>query len=127
MKKNLTYQILEAHLKSGNMIAGEEISIAIDYTLTQDSTGTMAYLQFEAMDVPRVKTKKSLAYIDHNTLQSGPEMPTTTRISAVSQKNTAYIFRAPATAFVTRSTSNGSVSLAVHSWVLTATHPPAAG
>ncbi len=55
------------------MVAGEEISIGIDYTLTQDSTGTMAYLQYEAMGVPRVKTKKSLAYIDHNTLQSGPE------------------------------------------------------
>jgi len=55
------------------MESGQEISIKIDYTLTQDSTGTMAYLQFEAMDVPRVKTKKSLAYIDHNMLQSGFE------------------------------------------------------
>ena len=55
------------------MVAGEEIAIRIDYTLTQDSTGTMAYLQFEAMGVPRVKTKKSVAYIDHNMLQTGFE------------------------------------------------------
>ena len=73
MGKSLAYKILENHLKSGKMIPGEEISIGIDYTLTQDSTGTMAYLQFEAMGVPRVKTKKSVAYIDHNTLQSGFE------------------------------------------------------
>jgi aconitate hydratase len=69
----LAEKIIRNHLKSGNMTAGEEISIGIDYTLTQDSTGTMAYLQFEAMGVPRVKTKKSLAYIDHNMLQSGFE------------------------------------------------------
>lgn len=73
MNKTLTYKILENHLVSGEMKAGSEISIAIDYTLTQDSTGTMAYLQFEAIGVPRVKTKRSVAYIDHNTLQSGPE------------------------------------------------------
>lgn len=73
MSKTLSEKILKDHLVSGEMIPGEEISIKIDYTLTQDSTGTMAYLQFEAMDVPRVKTKKSLAYIDHNMLQSGFE------------------------------------------------------
>jgi aconitate hydratase len=73
MGKTQTYKIIEEHLVSGNMNPGEEISIKIDYTLTQDSTGTMAYLQFEAMGVPRVKTKKSLAYIDHNTIQSGFE------------------------------------------------------
>lgn len=69
----LAEKIIAKHLKSGNMRAGEEISINVDYTLTQDSTGTMAYLQFEAMGVKRVKTKKSLAYIDHNMLQSGFE------------------------------------------------------
>ena len=73
MSKTLSEKILKDHLVSGEMKSGEEISIKIDYTLTQDSTGTMAYLQFEAMDVPRVKTKKSLAYIDHNMLQSGFE------------------------------------------------------
>jgi aconitate hydratase len=73
MGKTLTEKIIAAHLVVGEMIKGEEIGIRIDQTLTQDSTGTMAYLQFEAMEVPRVKTKKSLAYIDHNMLQEGPE------------------------------------------------------
>ena len=70
---NLTQKILAAHLVSGQLIPGEEISIRIDQTLTQDSTGTMAYLQFEAMGVERVRTKRSVAYIDHNTLQTGFE------------------------------------------------------
>ena len=70
---NLTQKILASHLVSGQMIPGEEISIRIDQTLTQDSTGTMAYLQFEAMGVKRVRTKRSVAYIDHNTLQTGFE------------------------------------------------------
>ena len=73
MIMNLTQKILAAHLLSGELIPGTEISIRIDQTLTQDSTGTMAYLQFEAMGVDRVKTKKSVAYIDHNTLQTGFE------------------------------------------------------
>ncbi|MEG0702856.1 MAG: aconitate hydratase [Christensenella sp.] len=73
MGKPLAYKILKEHLVSGEMTAGSEISIRIDYTLTQDSTGTMAYLQFEAMGIDRVKTKRSVAYIDHNTLQSGFE------------------------------------------------------
>ena len=73
MGKTLTEKIIAAHLVVGEMVKGQEIGIRIDQTLTQDSTGTMAYLQFEAMEVPRVKTKKSLAYIDHNMLQEGPE------------------------------------------------------
>ena len=71
--RSLAKKIIEEHLVSGEMVPGSEISIKIDYTLTQDSTGTMAYLQFESMGVKRVKTKKSVAYIDHNTLQSGFE------------------------------------------------------
>ncbi len=70
---NLSQKIISSHLLSGEMEPGQEISIRIDQTLTQDATGTMAYLQFEAMGIPRVKTKRSLAYIDHNTLQSGFE------------------------------------------------------
>lgn len=73
MGKCLAYKILEKHLVSGEMKTGSEIAIHIDYTLTQDSTGTMAYLQFEAMGIDKVKTEKSVAYIDHNTLQSGFE------------------------------------------------------
>ncbi|MBE5769049.1 MAG: aconitate hydratase [Clostridiales bacterium] len=70
---NLTQKILSDHLLSGELTPGTEISIRIDQTLTQDSTGTMAYLQFEAMGIDRVRTKKSVAYIDHNTLQTGFE------------------------------------------------------
>ena len=70
---NLTQKILNDHLVSGTPKAGEEVSIRIDQTLTQDSTGTMAYLQFEAMGIGRVKTRRSVAYIDHNTLQTGFE------------------------------------------------------
>ncbi len=70
---NLTQKLIASHLVEGKMIAGEEIAIRIDRTLTQDSTGTMAYLQFEALGVDKVKTLCSVAYIDHNTIQSGFE------------------------------------------------------
>ncbi len=69
----LAQKIIKAHLLSGEMKVGEEIGLRIDQTLTQDATGTMAYLEFEAIGVPRVKTELSVAYIDHNTLQSGFE------------------------------------------------------
>lgn len=70
MGLNLTQKIIKSHLIEGELAAGKQISIRIDQTLTQDATGTMAYLQFEAMGVPRVKTKLSVSYIDHNTLQT---------------------------------------------------------
>lgn len=73
MGKSLAYKILQQHLISGKLKPGEEITIRIDQTLTQDSTGTMVYLQLEAMDVERIKTELSVAYIDHNTLQTGFE------------------------------------------------------
>ena len=73
MGLTISQKIIRDHLLSGEMKVGEEISIRIDQTLTQDSTGTMAYLQFEAIGVPQVKTKLSVAYIDHNMLQSGFE------------------------------------------------------
>lgn len=73
MGMTLTEKILKKHLVTGEYGEGKEIGIKIDQTLTQDSTGTMAYLQLEAMDIDRVKTKLSVAYIDHNMLQSGPE------------------------------------------------------
>ncbi|MDR2356118.1 MAG: aconitate hydratase [Clostridiales Family XIII bacterium] len=73
MGKTLSYKILESHLLSGELVPGGEISIRIDQTLTQDSTGTMVYLQLEAMDAGAVKTEISVAYVDHNTLQTGFE------------------------------------------------------
>lgn len=69
--ENLTHKILKAHIIRGEMIPGEPIEIRIDQTLTQDATGTMAYMQFEAMGLPSVKTELSVSYVDHNTLQSG--------------------------------------------------------
>ena len=66
-------KLIAAHLRSGEMVVGNDVGLRIDQTLTQDATGTMAYLEFEAMGVDRVKTEKSVAYIDHNTLQSGFE------------------------------------------------------
>lgn len=73
MGKTLAYKILENHLLAGELVPGTEITIKMDQTLTQDSTGTMVYLQLEAMDVDKVKTELSVAYIDHNTLQTGFE------------------------------------------------------
>jgi len=70
MAKTLSQKMLEQHIVEGTFEQGTEIGLQIDQTLTQDSTGTMAYLQFEALDVPQVRTKLSVAYIDHNTLQT---------------------------------------------------------
>ncbi len=73
MSLTLAQKIIKSHLVCGEMIPGNEIGLRIDQTLTQDATGTMAYLQFEAMNIDRVKTELSVAYIDHNTLQNGFE------------------------------------------------------
>lgn len=73
MGYTIAEKVIKSHLVSGEMKKGEEIAIRIDQTLTQDATGTMAYLEFETMGIPRVKTELSVAYIDHNTLQSGFE------------------------------------------------------
>lgn len=73
MKKSMTYKILESHLLSGTLAAGSEIAVRVNQTLTQDSTGTMVYLQLEAMGIDRIRTDLSVAYIDHNMLQAGFE------------------------------------------------------
>ena len=73
MGLNVTQKIIKKHLVEGRMKAGSTISLRIDQTLTQDATGTMAYLQFEAMGIPKVKTELSVSYVDHNTLQTGFE------------------------------------------------------
>ena len=73
MGLTIAQKIIKAHLVSGEMKAGSEIALRIDQTLTQDATGTMAYLEFEAIGIPRVRTELSVAYVDHNTLQSGFE------------------------------------------------------
>lgn len=71
MGSTIAQKIIKEHLVGGSMVPGEEVALRIDQTLTQDATGTMAYLEFETMGIPRVRTELSLAYIDHNTLQSG--------------------------------------------------------
>ena len=71
MGKTIAQKIIASHLVSGDMTPGSEIALKIDQTLTQDATGTMAYLEFESMDIPQVKTEFSIAYVDHNTLQCG--------------------------------------------------------
>ena len=73
MGKTITEKIINAHLGSGKYLPGEEIGIRIDQTLTQDATGTMAYLQFESMNLPEIRTNLSVSYIDHNTIQTGFE------------------------------------------------------
>lgn len=94
MGLTLTEKIIADHLVVGEMIKGEEIGIRIDQTLTQDSTGTMAYMQLEAMEVPRVKTKRSLAYVDHNMLQEGPEnMDDHLYIQTVAKQHGVYFSR----------------------------------
>ena len=94
MGLTLTEKILKAHLVDGEFVKGNEIGIKIDQTLTQDATGTMAYLEYEAMGVPRVKTEKSVAYIDHNTLQSGFENADDHRfIGSVCKKHGIYFSR----------------------------------
>ena len=94
MGLTLTEKILRDHMVEGEPVKGQEIGIRIDQTLTQDATGTMAYLEFEAMGVPRVKTEKSVAYIDHNTLQSGFENADDHRfIGSVCKKHGIYFSR----------------------------------
>ncbi|MBR1863575.1 MAG: aconitate hydratase [Ruminococcus sp.] len=94
MGLTLTEKILKAHLVDGEFVKGSEIGIRIDQTLTQDATGTMAYLEYEAMGVPRVKTERSVAYIDHNTLQSGFENADDHRfIGSVCKKHGIYFSR----------------------------------
>ena len=94
MGKSLAEKIIEKHLLSGTMTPGSEIGLRIDQTLTQDATGTMAYLEFEAMGVERVRTERSVAYIDHNTLQSGFENADDHRyIQSVAKKHGIWFSR----------------------------------
>ncbi|MGN0712508.1 MAG: aconitate hydratase, partial [Anaerovoracaceae bacterium] len=94
MGLTIAQKIIKEHLISGEMTAGSEVALRIDQTLTQDATGTMAYLEFETMGVPRVKTELSVAYIDHNTLQSGFENADDHRfIQSMAKKHGLYFSR----------------------------------
>ena len=131
MSLTLTEKILQAHIipdacpdtrfVPGEPIRrGDDIAIRIDQTLTQDATGTMTYLQFETIGVPRVKTELSVSYVDHNTLQ------TITVICSALPKNTVFIFRGRETAFVIKYTSNVSESRVKRCSAATVTRRPAA-
>ena len=94
MGYTLAQKIIKEHILCGEMTVGSEIGLKIDQTLTQDATGTMAYLEFEAIGIPRVKTEKSVAYIDHNTLQTGFENADDHRfIQSVAKKHGIYYSR----------------------------------
>lgn len=94
MGKTIAQKIIAAHLVSGDMTPGSEVSLKIDQTLTQDATGTMAYLEFETMGIPRVRTELSVAYVDHNTLQSGFENADDHRyLQTVAAKHGVYFSR----------------------------------
>lgn len=94
MGLTIAQKIIRKHLLSGEMTPGSDVGLRIDQTLTQDATGTMAYLEFEAMGVPRVKTERSVAYIDHNTLQTGFENADDHRyIQTVAKKHGIYFSR----------------------------------
>ncbi len=94
MGLTIAQKIIKNHIVDGEMIVGQDIGLKIDQTLTQDATGTMAYLEFEAIGVPRVKTEKSVAYIDHNTLQTGFENADDHRfIQSVCKKHGIYFSR----------------------------------
>ena len=95
MGKSITQKILEEHIIKGNFYPGEELAIKIDQTLTQDATGTMAYLQFEAMGMSKVKTELSVSYIDHNTIQVGFENADDHRyLQSIAAKYGIYLSRA---------------------------------
>ncbi len=94
MGKSIAQKLIAAHLVSGDMTPGSEVALKIDQTLTQDATGTMAYLEFEAMGIPRVKTELSIAYVDHNTLQCGFENADDHRyLQTVAAKHGVYFSR----------------------------------
>ena len=97
MAKNITQKIIAAHLVAGEMIPGAEIGLKIDQTLTQDATGTMAYLQFEAVGLQRVRTELSVSYVDHNTLQMGFRNPDDHQYLRTAAEKYGIVFSPPGT------------------------------
>ena len=126
MGYTIAQKIIKAHMLSGDMTVGSEVALKIDQTLTQDATGTMAYLEFETMGLDRVKTERSVAYIDHNTLQSGFENADDHRyIQSVAKKHGIYFSR-PGNGICHQVHLERSASPARHLSGRTATPPPAA-
>ena len=126
MGKTLTEKLIAAHLVSGSMEPGAEVALRIDQTLTQDATGTMAYLEFESMGIDRVKTKRSVAYIDTTLSNPALKTPTITGTSNPLPPSTASGSPAPATASAIRCIWNASAYRDRPSSAPTVTPPPAA-
>lgn len=126
MGKTLTEKILFSHLKEGTLEAGKPIGILIDQTLTQDATGTMAYLQFEAMGLNRVQNELAVSYVDHNTIQVGFENADDHRYlqTVAAAKESFSPGRAMASAI--KCISSASESPARPCWEATATLQPEA-
>jgi homoaconitase/3-isopropylmalate dehydratase large subunit len=93
--RSITQKIIDAHYIESEKIAGQEVAVSIDQTLTQDATGTMAYLQFEAIGVPRVQTKLSVSYIDHTHSNLILKIPTIIDFYNLFHKNMGFIFQGP--------------------------------
>jgi homoaconitase/3-isopropylmalate dehydratase large subunit len=105
--QNIIRKILTSHLTNPKITPDEQAGLTIDHILTQDSTGTLAYLEFQAMDVPQVKTKLSLSFVDHKThCRTTSEMPTTTATCKASPLDTALSLAVQATGSTTNSTLN---------------------
>ena len=95
MKRTIVHKILKSHLIEGDLEVGKEIAIKLNQTLTQDSTGTMVYLQLEAMGIDKIKTDLSVAYIDHNTIQAGFENADDHEFIKTSARKYGLVFSKP--------------------------------
>lgn len=127
MGLNLTQKIFKEHLVSGELVPGKEVSIKIDQTLTQDATGTMSYLQFEALGLDRVKTELSVSYVDHNMLQTGFENADDHRYLQTVAARYGIVFPVRETAFAIRSILNDSENPGRRCWVPIAILPQTVG
>ena len=126
MPDNLTRQILRQHLVEGELVPGRPISLRVDQTLLQDATGTMALMQFEQLDVPRVRVERAVQYVDHNVIQLDYKNPDDHRMRRRSAQSTGSTTRVPATASATTFTSNATRAPATSSSAPTRTPPRAA-
>jgi homoaconitase/3-isopropylmalate dehydratase large subunit len=127
MGKNMVQKIMEAHLVSGRLNHGDEVGITVDHILIQDTPGTMALLQFEAMEIPRVRTKRSEAYIHHNTLQVGFESMDDMCSSGPLAVSSDCAFPGREMVSSIRSIWNVSRCQGIPFWVRTAIPPPEVG
>ncbi len=123
MAKTIVEQVMAAHLVSGELVPGAEVALKIDHTLTQDATGTLAYLEFEAMGVERARPEVAVSYVDHNLPQTDFRNADDHRFLRTVAADTASTFRRRATASATRCIWSGSAPRGKPCWGPTATRP----